>query len=317
MTSLLLQAVLPLFLLLGAGGLFQRRGLLSEEGEKTLLKLTFNLFLPALILDKLIGSEAARTLSTVVQAGLLGAFASLGGIALAYGWARLLRLNTGSGRRTFAILAGTHNYGFLAIPVIAGLYPSAETLAVNFTFALACEATLWSAGVILLSGRLTSPWKHLVNGPILAICAGLLLNALRFDLIEPAFLKGFFGMLGQCAIPVGLLLVGANIASFLQEHSLAGLLRPWKVTASGLLLRLALIPLTLVGLTCLLRPTQALLEVMSVQAAMPSAVIPVMLAKHYGGHTKTAVQVVVATTGASLVTIPLTVPLLRGWLGLT
>ena len=45
-------------------------------------------------------------------------------------------------------------------------------------------------------------------------------------------------------------------------------------------------------------------RVLIVQAAMPSAVFSIVLARHYGGHTATAVQVVLATTLVSLVSTP-------------
>ena len=41
-----------------------------------------------------------------------------------------------------------------------------------------------------------------------------------------------------------------------------------------------------------------------VLAAMPAAVFPIVLARHYGGHPPTAIQVVVATGAVSLLSIP-------------
>ncbi len=40
---------------------------------------------------------------------------------------------------------------------------------------------------------------------------------------------------------------------------------------------------------------------------MPSAVFNIMIARHYGGHAPTAVQVVLATTVVSLATTPLAI----------
>ena len=41
------------------------------------------------------------------------------------------------------------------------------------------------------------------------------------------------------------------------------------------------------------------------EAAMPAAVFPIVMAKHYGGDPATAVRVVVATSLVGLLTIPL------------
>jgi predicted permease len=46
-------------------------------------------------------------------------------------------------------------------------------------------------------------------------------------------------------------------------------------------------------------------RVILLQGAMPSAVLPIVLAKHYGGDPRTALQVVIGTSLAGLVTIPL------------
>jgi len=51
--------------------------------------------------------------------------------------------------------------------------------------------------------------------------------------------------------------------------------------------------------------TVELKRVLVLEAAMPSAVFPIVLSKHYGGDPPTAVRVVLATTAVSLVTIPL------------
>jgi len=45
-------------------------------------------------------------------------------------------------------------------------------------------------------------------------------------------------------------------------------------------------------------------QILVVQAAMPAALAPILLARLYGGRPAVAVQVVVATTVVSLFTLP-------------
>ena len=66
----------------------------------------------------------------------------------------------------------------------------------------------------------------------------------------------------------------------------------------------------------LLPLTVELKRVLVVQAAMPSAVFTIVVARHYGGHAPTAVQVVLATTVASLLSAPLVLAWGIQWLGL-
>ena len=46
-------------------------------------------------------------------------------------------------------------------------------------------------------------------------------------------------------------------------------------------------------------------RVIVIEGAMSSAMFPIVMAKHYGGDTRTAIQVVMGTTFAGLVMIPL------------
>jgi predicted permease len=54
--------------------------------------------------------------------------------------------------------------------------------------------------------------------------------------------------------------------------------------------------------------------VLVVQAAMPAAVFPIVLARHYGGQPLVAVQVVLATTALGLLVIPLWLSLGLAWI---
>jgi predicted permease len=57
-------------------------------------------------------------------------------------------------------------------------------------------------------------------------------------------------------------------------------------------------------------------QVLLVQAAMPAAMTPVLFARLYGGRPAVAVQIVVATTLLSLLTLPWVIAWGKAWLGL-
>ena len=69
-----------------------------------------------------------------------------------------------------------------------------------------------------------------------------------------------------------------------------------------------------------LRPLAApfpieLRHVIVIQAAMPCALIPVLLAKHYGGEPALALRIILVTSLLGLLTIPLWIQLGLRWLG--
>ena len=57
-------------------------------------------------------------------------------------------------------------------------------------------------------------------------------------------------------------------------------------------------------------------EVLVVQAAMPAGMTAILLARMYGGRPAVAVQVVIATTVLSLVTLPWIISWGSAWLDL-
>jgi predicted permease len=57
-------------------------------------------------------------------------------------------------------------------------------------------------------------------------------------------------------------------------------------------------------------------RVLLIQSAMPAAMFPIILAKRYDGDVICALQVAIATTLVSLVTIPLWIPFWMNWVGL-
>jgi hypothetical protein len=109
---------------------------------------------------------------------------------------------------------------------------------------------------------------------------------------------------------MGLLLVGASIADQLTPESFA---RAWPAVIGSSILRLGAIPLLMLAAAATLALAPELKQVLIVQAAMPSAVFPIILAKHYGGHPATAIQVVIGTTLLSVLTMPLTIALAVRW----
>jgi predicted permease len=58
-------------------------------------------------------------------------------------------------------------------------------------------------------------------------------------------------------------------------------------------------------------------RVMIVQAAMPTAIIPIIIAKLYGGHPRTAVQIVLGTTALGIFVIPLWLRAGIEWVGVS
>ena len=75
-TLRLLQIVLPVFLVVGAGYAMRRTRILTEEADQSLLGVLIKLFVPCLALDVIIGNEALMRPANLVLPPLAG-FASV------------------------------------------------------------------------------------------------------------------------------------------------------------------------------------------------------------------------------------------------
>lgn len=308
------QATLPVFLIMGVGFMIRRTGFISSKGDDALMKLSVNILLPALVLDKVLGNERLLDGKIVLSATGLGFIFVLLGIVLCYAAAPLCGLEPGSGRRTFSITAGVQNYGFLAIPVLAALLPARQldnALGVLFLHALGIELAMWTVGVTVLKGAGRPQWRLLANGPVIAITGGLLLNYSGGHAYVPAVFGELFHGLGVCAIPMGLLLVGASIADQLTGESFRNAAPTF---VGSCILRLAVLPAVILLSAATLDLTVELRQVLIVQAAMPAAVFPILLARIYGGHPATAIQIVIGTTLMSVFTMPLIISLALRWI---
>ena len=301
----LLLAVAPVFLTVGVGWGIRRVGWLTAAADASLLRVVVNLLFPCLILDTLLGNRALEQAGNLLLAPAAG-FATVAlGYALSYLAAPLFGVREPRQRRTFAFTTGIFNYGYIPLPLIQKLFDHADqrTSAVLFTHNLGVEAALWTVGILLVTGA--SPrraWRQLFNAPVVTI---LLAVALHFSGAR-AWLPGFaletVHRLGAAAIPLGLILTGATFADQMRELNFKTNVAD---SLGAALLRLAVLPLLMLALARWLPCPVELRRVIMVQAAMPCAVIPVILAKHYGGDPGMALRLILVTSALGLLTIQL------------
>jgi malate permease and related proteins len=314
-----LAAVLPVYLVILAGALLRKLRILTQEQDEPVFRLVFNVLYPCLILDKILGSESVRNGGAVMWGIGAGFGLTVLGFFGAWLFGGLLGFHKGTGRRTFTLTAGVQNFGYTAIPVVEQVWAGTGAIAMLFVHNLGVELAIWSVGVMIISGEKNIPWRKLVNGPVISVLLGLVLVGSGLDrylaagsgnpIGEP--LRKSMAWLGAGAFPVAILITGALVID------LVGADRPSpKVVLGGVIVRLAVLPFLLLAAAKFLPAPVALKQVLVVQAAMPSAMTPIMLAKVYGGRPGVAVQIVIATTVVSLFTLPFVIVWGRQWAGL-
>lgn len=317
---MVLQAVLPVYLLVAVGVLLRRTKLLPEELDSGLLRLVIHFLYPSLILDKILGNKLVQNPAVVVWGIGVGFLVIVIGYVVAWLVSRLLGMSKGSGSRSFTVAGGLQNYGYVAIPLLIALFVGQDgddrVLGLLFVHSLGVEIALWIVGVMILSGSWWKSPRALLNGPIIAVVAGLVgvySGAWRLLDLEDGPLLGVtirqaMSWLGDCAFPMALILIGATIHDLIGKEKI-----DWKVAAGAVLVRNVLMAGIILTLAKFLPLIVELKQVLVVQASMPAAVSPILLTRIYGGKPQVAVQVVIATSLVSLVTMPFIVAWGLAW----
>lgn len=300
--------MLPVFGLMVAGFVLRHLKWLNAEADESLLRICVNVLLPCLIFESVLGNAALQRHGNLLWPPLVAVITVVTGISVSWLVAGWFGLNAPGQRRTFALTTGLQNYGYIPLPLCVLLFDS-ETVGVLLVHNVGVELVLWTLGIAVLSGqRLGGGWRKIINAPLVALVLALMLNLVPKSSVPSAMLAAG-GMLmtavhwlGQCAIPLALLLIGAIIADHLPEVR-GG--RSGRVVTAAVLVRLLVMPPLFLLLARWLPCSLEMKRVIVIEGAMSAAVLPVALSKHYGGDTRTALQVVLGTSAVGLIAIPI------------
>lgn len=285
-----------LFLLVAAGVVLRKKGVLPEGAKAILTDLVIYLILPCNIINSffiefnleiLKGFAVILTIASLIQIGCL-MFAKV-------------FYNREPESRKKVLQYGTvcSNAGFMGNPIAEGVY-GAEGLMYASIFLIPQRIVMWSAGVSYFTespDRKTVVKKVLTHPCIIAVYIGLFLMITRLPL--PAFLQNTIKSVGGCTTTVSMVLIGAILAEVEP-----GSILDWGIVKYAAI-RLFLLPL-LVYVSCRAFHVKPLLVGVSVLlTGMPAGSTTAILASKYDGDYIFATKCVVVTTLLSLVTIPL------------
>jgi predicted permease len=304
----MVATLIPVFgvILVGVGA--RKLNWLTEEADQTLLHLTIRVLMPCLIIREMTRADFLSNAGDLLIPPAMGFGLTLLGygaaavVAMAMG--KKLGLPTVAHKRTFILCIGLFNYGYIPLPLVRDLFANDnETMPTLMLFNVGVEVSLWTMGMLILTGRLGKGWwKGLLNPVVLSIVAALILKFTGAAAHIPGPVTKMIGNLGDCAIPLSLLLTGATVADVWRDASFR---EGWGVLTAGALLRLGLLPAAFVAIAWALPSQHALARVIVIQAAMPAAMFPIIMARHYGGDAPTSVRIVIGSTIIALLTTPL------------
>ena len=290
--------VIMLFLMMVAGFCLGKAKLLPKAVLGSLTNLVLYLALPCM----LIGAFEMEASAEKVHGFLWVLAASVAVHALNFAVGRALLRDPDDGRkRVLVVCAVFSNCGFMGYPLLASLMGDIG-LFYGSAYNLVFTTLLWTLGFHYIQREKEGYHlkKLILNPGIIGMLLGFSVFLLQIQL--PPVLENTVEYLGNMAVPLPMLIIGAQLA----HADLAHLLRDrWSWV--GAVLRLLVLPLlALFGLYALgLRGN--LLMATVICAAAPPAAIVAMLAENCGRDPVLASGVVSFHTLLSVVTMPVVV----------
>ena len=308
----LFRLILPVFALIAVGVALRRCHWIEGAAETSLLRLVVYVCMPCLVFDTIVGNASLRDPGNLLLPPFAGFVTTVAGFGVAYLAARSIGLAKGTGLRTFAVSAGIGNYSYLPLPIVGAIW-GARAQGLVLVHNMGVDLALWSVGLLILTGA--SPregWKRIISPMLVTLLAAVAINVTGLAPHVPGVVGSLARSLGVCAVPIGLVMTGINLADHLDEPSR---LLHRNIAVAACVVRLGIMPVLMLCFARWLPCSVDLKRVLVVEAAMPAAVFPIIMARYYGGQPLTAVQVVLSTTAAGLVACPLWIRAGLSWVG--
>ena len=285
-----------LFLLVAAGIILRKKGILHEEAKAVLTDLVIYFILPCNIISSFL-IEFNR--KVFMEFAIILVIASLIQVVCLILANTLYKKEPDSRKKVLQYGTVCSNAGFMGNPIAEGVY-GAQGLMFASIFLIPQRIVMWSAGVSYFTespDRKTVVKKVLTHPCIIAVYIGVFFLVTHLKM--PEFLENTIRGVGGCTTTVSMVLIGTILA----EVKLKSML-DWGIVKYTVI-RLFLIPF-MVFIACRLFSVDPMLSGVSILlAGMPAGSTTAILAAKYNGDYIFATKCVVVTTLLSLLTIPL------------
>ena len=295
-----LNVVLPVFAVIGIGYFFRWRQLIDENFVNMAMKVIFNACLPSMLFLK-VSHVDVNVLFNGDALAFVGFAAGITLVAffLSRGLAKYLIKDEGS-RGTFVHGAFRSNYIILGYAVLYNLF--GDQIVARMALLLIVIIPLYNVLAIwVLSSKGTSSrrdnlmniLKKVVTNPlIISILLGFIVSANNWDV--PLIINSAMTMLGAVGTPLGLLGIGAYL-NFKELNTM-------KDGFKAAMLKVVVIPTIAVSLAVILGFSYVDAAIIFVLFGSPAAISSFIMSSALGGNAKLAANIVILSTGLSLVT---------------
>lgn len=300
MTATALGALLIIL----AGVVMRRTGLLGERDGHALVQIVLYLALPPLVFLILIRADLRAELLLVPVAAFVIHGILLGlGLVIARVWG-MDRPTTGA----FLVCTAVGNTGFFGLPLIAASGPTFSQPAAVMYDAIATATITWSSTVAIAglygtagSGRARVDVRGLLRGfalpPTWALGAGLAWNLAGLGSDLPEVVERPLEIMAAAVLPLVMIYAGLMV-------DLNGVRREWAIVSAIAVVRLGVGPLVGLAVATAFGLSGTVMATVVIMSAMPTAMMSLVLGSRDGLTADVLAGAVVLTTLLCTVTLP-------------
>lgn len=297
-----LKAVLAIFFIAIASGILVRRNVIKQSDIQSMSHIAIVILLPCLFFSKIISSFNP---ASFVYWWLLPLLALLMiGLALAISY--LLFYKKRKQKRAIMAVASFMNANYMVLPIATMLYTDEldEFLTYCFLFILGVSTALWSIGKFMVTSKEdeTIKFKELINPPLIASLGSVLIVLVGAAPFVPSFVMVPVDFLGQAAIPIATIVLGATLGS-ISVRQLPPLTDIIKVVGIKLFLMPA-ITILILYYSQLLVNYALIADLMVLQASVAPATLLILQVRKYGGNAQEVGSMMLITYVICILTIP-------------
>ncbi|MCQ2449975.1 MAG: AEC family transporter [Clostridia bacterium] len=301
-----LQQVIILFIYIFLGVILTKKGIMTDAGARSLTDFVLFFVTPCVIIKSFMRPFDRSTLNDVLLSFLIAAIIHLFFILAV---TLLIRSKDDAKRRVLRYAVVFTNCGYMSLPLQQAVLGDNGVL-IAASFIAIFNLFTWTYGIVEISGdrKYISAKKIFFNPGIIGLTVGLLVFLLPIQL--PVFARQVLSqpVIGLAALntPMPMIIIGFRLAQSDLKATLKDL-----AALSAIVIRLALLPLCVLGGLYLAHVRGDMLVSMSISACAPSAANTAIFAAKYGKNPDLAVNIVSLATVVSLVTMPLLVTLAK------
>ena len=295
-------AVAQIFLLAALGYFLIKKNILGPEGLNAVSRLVIEITLPLMIFCQLIKDFSFALYSNWWIFPLISIAITIAGLIVGSVFLGFIR--GPQHKLQFLSLIAFQNSGYLALALVAALLPSDKLdsmFTYIFLFLLGFNLVMWSLGVYILSFTRAKKFElgSLFSPPVIATLVSLILIFFSLNKFIPEAVLKPLRMVGDCTLPLAMLVVGGNLASIHLWHI------DKKAMSLMILAKLIILPVLGLWLVIKFKFPELVGLLILMQLAVPSATSLSLIITHYKKEDLLISQGIFLSHIVSLVTLPL------------